>query len=143
MPQVEPLRMTHYQDRMTKSATLPAYSNGGRPYQSYIGTDSATLQARLLPGYANGGIIGNIHNRQRHMSSSSYSTRQRTSSQSSLYSRRQPGINRVTSTHIPEHIDRRLVRSRSVGVISDAEMKMRRTDSASVIKLSECEDWIV
>lgn len=101
------------------------------------------MQVRRLPAYNNSGIVGNIQNRQRIMSTPSYTQRPRTSSQGSSYSRRYSSQTRVVSTHIPDHLDKKLVRSRSTGVISEAEMKMHKTPSASVVKLSECEDWIV
>ena len=139
---------SYYTDNITRSATLP--NNYGRQLHNgdLTHNDSqknATLQARLLPAYKQpeqGGIIGNIQNRQRIMSTPEYQ-RNRTNSQSSSYSSRYHSTNRVVTTHIPAHIDKRLVRSRSVGVIPDAELKMRKTASASVVKIDDCEDWIV
>lgn len=138
---------SYYTDNITRSATLPnnygrQIPNGNTPINDTL--KNATLQARLLPAYKTPeqGYIGNIENRRRIMSTPAYS-RNRTHSQSSNYSQRYHSTNRVVSTHIPAHIDKRLVRSRSVGVIPDAELKMRKTASASVVKIDDCEDWIV
>jgi len=145
---------TYYNDNITRASTLPAsnikeYSNGECPTDS---DKASTLQARILPAYK----IGNYERRQRHVSSPShlnYATqngfsapntpRMRTSSASSNVSRRYSACKRATPTHIPEHLDKKLVRSRSVGVLSNFELKMHRTASASVVKMDECEEWII
>jgi len=141
---------TYYTDNITRSATLPPNINKVNTSPEYLSGYSTNtlnpskLQARILPAYRDShhSKIADIRNRQR-MQSTATIYRQRHDSQTSNYSHRYSGVNRVVTTHIPAHIDKKLVRSRSVGVIPDAELRMRRTASASVVKIEECEDWAI
>lgn len=139
------LNGVHYTDNITRSSTLPnnIHRINGSSSNHKIGTP---LQTRFLPAYKpeQTGIIGNIQNRQNMMSSPAYlHSRRRHDSQSSAHSHRISTLNRVTPRHMPAHLDKRMARSRSVGIIPDSELKMRRTASASIVKLADCEDWIV
>jgi len=116
---------TYYTDNITRSATLPPNINKVNTSPEYLSGYSTNtlnpskLQARILPAYRDShhSKIADIRNRQR-MQSTATIYRQRHDSQT-------------------------FVRSRSVGVIPDAELRMRRTASASVVKIEECEDWAI
>lgn len=144
---VDPPNGIHYTENITRSSTLPSSIHRINGYHNTDGIKiGGTLQPRLLPAYKpeeQVGIIGNIQNRQRLLSSPAYTPRRRHDSQTSAHSHRFSTGHRSTATHIPAHLDRRMARSKSVGIIPDSEMRMRRTASASVVKLADCEDWIV
>ncbi|KAF6035665.1 hypothetical protein EB796_006021 [Bugula neritina] len=114
---------TYYTDNITRSATLPPNINKVNTSPEYLSGYSTNtlnpskLQARILPAYRDShhSKIADIRNRQR-MQSTATIYRQRHDSQTSNYSHRYSGVNRVVTTHIPAHIDKKLVRSRSVGV---------------------------
>ncbi|XP_067948628.1 uncharacterized protein [Watersipora subatra] len=136
-----------YADSITRSTTLPNNIhkiNGctGSPLMASTLNSSAT-QARLLPAYKLEDVTGNNQQRQRIASSPAYTSRSRHNSQSSAYSHRPSTAHRSPAIHIRAHPDKRLMRSKSVGVIPAAQLRVRRTTSASVVKLDDCEDWAV